>query len=177
MFQTVKEGDILVLAGRYRVSRYRPANQKLIYRLAPKVRCQQGLSPTEMEIKLNTSDLEHVHLVHCAATCPSVPLPLWNFLTTDELLQGGLASGRLVDFVGIVVHHGRWEREKCQDQANKPTGQYWIRVWLVLGDHTGENTVSGHYYVSQIETYPASPLAYNYWRGKLTKIAEGKQTK
>jgi len=147
LFQTVKEGDILVLAGRYRVSRYRPANQKLIYRLAPKVRYQQGLSPTEMEIKLNTSDLEHVHLVHCAATCPSVPLPLWNFLTTDELLQGGLASGRLVDFVGIVVHHGRWEREKCQDQTNKPTGQYWIRVWLVLGDHTGENTVAVKFYI------------------------------
>eukprot|EP00092_Neocalanus_flemingeri_P019688 GFUD01021323.1.p1 GENE.GFUD01021323.1~~GFUD01021323.1.p1 ORF type:complete len:706 (-),score=147.68 GFUD01021323.1:25-2142(-) len=149
LFQTVKEGDILVLAGRYRVGRYRPANQKLIYRLAPKVR-QQGLSPTEMEIKLNTSDLEHVHLVNCAATCQTVPLPLWNFLSINQLVEhGSVANGRLVDFVGIVVHHGRWEREKCQDQTNKPTGQYWVRVWLLMGDHSSEDVVAVKFYVDR----------------------------
>jgi len=148
VFQTVREGDILVLAGRYRVGRYRPANQKLIYRLAPKVR-HQALSPTEMEIKLNTSDLEFVHLVHCAATCPSVPAPLWNFLTSQQLVQGGLASGQLVDFVGIVVHHGRWEREKCQDQSNQATGQYWVRVWLLMGDHSSEQVVAVKFYVDR----------------------------
>lgn len=148
LFQTVKEGDILVLAGRYRVGRYRPANQKMIYRLAPKVR-HQALSPTEIEIKLNTSDLDNVHLVHSAATAPSVPLPLWNFLTTEQLLQGSVESGRLVDFAGVVVHHGRWEREKCQDQTNKPTGQYWVRVWLLLGDHTSEHVVAVKFYVDR----------------------------
>jgi len=145
---TVSEGDILVLSGRYRVGRYRPANQKLLYRLAPKVR-HQALSPTEMELKLNPGDLESVQLVHCAATCPSVPSPLWNFLSCVELLAGGLAGGQLVDYAGLVVHHGRWERERCLDQTNTHTGQYWVRVWLLVGDHTSEEVVAVKLYVDR----------------------------
>jgi len=147
-FNIVKEGDILVLASKYKVGRYRPANQKLMYRLAPKVR-NQALSPTEIEIKLNYCDLQSVQLVHCAAICPSIPSPLWNFLSSSQLVKGGRAHGQLVDFVGLVLHHGRWEREVCQDQTNTPTGQYWIRVWLLLADHTSADVVAVKLYVDR----------------------------
>jgi len=148
VFNMVKEGDILVLAGKYRMGRYRPANQKMMYRLAPKVR-HHALSPTEMELKLNQCDLLNIQLVHCAATCPSVPSPLWNFLSSQQLVEGGRAKGQLVDFVGLVVHHGRWERERCQDQNNSPTGQYWIRVWLLMTDHTSDHLVAVKLYVDR----------------------------
>jgi len=148
LYQTVREGDILVLSGRYRMGRYRPANQKLMYRLAPKVR-HHALSPTEMELKLNPGDLDCVQLVHCAATCPSVPSPLWNFLSSVQLVAGGLALHQLVDYVGLVVYHGRWEREKCLDQSNTHTGQYWVRVWLLVGDHTSEEVVAVKLYVDR----------------------------
>jgi len=119
-----------------------------MYRLAPKVR-HHALSPTEMELKLNQCDLPSVQLVHCAAICPSVPSPLWNFLSSQQLVQGGRAHGQLVDFVGLVVHHGRWEREKCQDQNNSPTGQYWVRVWLLMTDHASDHLVAVKLYVDR----------------------------
>lgn len=147
--RSVMEGDLLALDRMYKVGRYKAAQEKLIYRLAPKVRYEPAISPCEIEIKVNISDLSNIRLIHPAATCPQVPLPLWNFYNVNQLLQGDLtiANGRLVDFVGVVVHHGRWERERCLDQSGNPTGQYWVRVWFVLGDQTSDSVVGVKMYV------------------------------
>jgi hypothetical protein len=60
-------------------------------------------------------------------------------------LQGRtLAPGRLLDVVGCVLHHGRWERQACTwrtdyNLPNSPTfrtGQFWVRTWLQLADHS-----------------------------------------
>ena len=52
-------------------------------------------------------------------------------------------SGTLVDLVGLVVYVGRWEREVCLRQPlEPPTGQYWVRVWLRLADHTTAGNVT-----------------------------------
>jgi len=144
--QSVKEGDIIVLDGRYKVGRYRPANQKMLYRLAPKVR-DKALSPTEIEIKLNNNDMDRVYLIHSAAMCNAIPEPMWNFMTTKCLVEEIHANRQLIDYVGMVIQHGRWEREQCQNQFNKFTGQFWVRVWLLLKDHSSDLLVGVKMYV------------------------------
>ena len=83
------------------------------------------LNATQIEIKLNKSDLTHVSLVDNSATCESVPPLLCNFVTCASLNRAGAAPGRLVDLVGLVTWHGRWERES----VTKSPAQSWVRLW------------------------------------------------
>ena len=138
--RTVKEGDILVL-GSYSAAKLRPNHRELMHNIAPKV-SSAGLvlSATDIECKVNTRDLNRLYHVDSAAVCPSVPPLITNFRTSSELTGDKISPGRLVDLVGLVVHHGRWEREP----ADKP-GQHhchWVRVWLRVGDHTSDSLLS-----------------------------------
>ena len=139
-----REGDILVLEGRYKVTQHRDPVKD---RLAPKLR-QLAVSPTQAEVKVNQGDLARVRVVGCGATA-NLPEPLWRFVTCRQLEQEGRMVDTLVDVVGVVVHHGRWERQACQrrvdwaraDSETFPTGQYWARTWLEVADHTSPATV------------------------------------
>ena len=135
--RTVKEGDILVLTS-YSAAKLRPGHRKLMHNIAPKV-SQSGLvlAATDIEVKVNPSDLARIYHVDTAAVCHSVPPLITNFLTSHQLTSNKVTPGRLVDSVGMVVTHGRWEREA----AFRP-GQHWVRVWLRLVDHTTDNLVS-----------------------------------
>ena len=112
-------------------------------RLAPKLRLL-AVSPTVSEIKLNQSDLSRLRAVECRATAPQLPPSLWHFLTVQEVRARALAQDRIIDLVATVVHHGRWERQACSRAlqygvAGSPTfltGQYWVRLWLEVRDHT-----------------------------------------
>ena len=104
----VREGDILVLEGSYKLAKFQPTNKTLIHRLKPKLR-GHGLSDTEFEIKLNMTDLDRVVLVRSTAAAPMLPTLDWNFVPLCRVHQ--LTVGRVVDVVGIVAHLGRWERE------------------------------------------------------------------
>jgi hypothetical protein len=43
----------------------------------------------------------------------------------------------------MILHHGRWERESCTEpNSNSLTGQFWIRVWFKVVDHTSFNNVA-----------------------------------
>ena len=135
----VREGDILVLAGSYSPAMMSAAHRKLIHNIGPKVRPQGTvLTATQIEIKLNKSDLGRVSLVHNSATCDSVPPLLCHFVTCASLNRGGAAPGRLVDLVGLVTWHGRWERESVRWSPV----QSWVRLWLQVMDHTGPEVVS-----------------------------------
>ena len=48
-----------------------------------------------------------------------------------------------MDLVGVVVCVGGWEREACRWGSSGPTGQYWVRVWLRLTDHSAVDAVTG----------------------------------
>ena len=96
------------------------------------------LNATQIEIKLNKSDLTHVSLVDNSATCESVPPLLCNFVTCASLNRAGAAPGRLVDLVGLVTWHGRWERES----VTKSPAQSWVRLWLQVMDHTSSQVIS-----------------------------------
>ena len=135
--RTVKEGDILVLSS-YSAAKLRPGHRKLMHNIAPKV-SSAGLvlSATDIECKVNPSDLARIYHVDSAAVCPSVPPLITNFLTSHQLAGDRVSPGRLVDSVGLVVHHGRWERE----QAFKAV-QHWVRVWLRVVDHTTDTLIS-----------------------------------
>jgi hypothetical protein len=57
-----------------------------------------------------------------------------------------MLQGTLIDLVGLVVYAGRWERELCRLplDSGPPTGQYWVRLWLQITDHTAlEETAAG----------------------------------
>ena len=132
--RTVKEGDILVLTS-YSVSRLRQEHRKLMHNLAPKVgNSVSGLSATEIECKINLSDLGKIYLLDSAAICDSVPQTVTNFVTSSELAR--LTEIRLVDMVGMVIYHGRWEREAAWP------GHHWVRVWLRVMDHSSDNLLS-----------------------------------
>ena len=148
----VCEGDILFLNGSYKVSRY--ASSKLSYKLEPKRRI--NLSPTEIEIKLNFSDLRNVRIGTSSST-ENVPPPIWNFITTDNLFNEVLGDGRIVDFVGCLVYYGRWEREKCHDTLGRLTGQFWVRVWLMLADHTSDSVIKLKLFI-HLETWEEMEL-------------------
>ena len=136
--KTVREGDILVLYGSYTPALMRSNHRKLIHNLGPKVRQPTlPLSPTEVELKLNKSDIKSVILVHNGATCDYVPPLISNFVSISRLYEQGAAAGRLVDMVGMVTWHGRWERE-----ATYNLGQFWIRVWVQLVDHSSDRVVN-----------------------------------
>ena len=140
--RTVKEGDILVLSS-YSAAKLRPGHRKLMHNIAPKVsRSGLVLAATDIECKVNPSDLARIYHVDTAAVCQSVPPLITNFLTSHQLTSNIVTPGRLVDSVGLVVHHGRWEREA----AFRP-GQHWVRVWLRVLDHTTDTLVS-------IKVYP-----------------------
>ena len=96
------------------------------------------LTATQIEIKLNKSDLARVSLVDNSATCESVPPLLCNFVTCASLNRAGAASGRLVDLVGLVTWHGRWERES----VTWSPAQSWVRLWLQVMDHTSSQVIS-----------------------------------
>ena len=135
----LREGDILVLAGSYSPAMMSPSHRKLIHNIGPKVRPQGTVLPaTQIEIKLNKSDLGRVSLVDNSATCDSVPPLLCHFVTCASLNRAGAAPGRLVDLVGLVTWHGRWERESV---SWSPV-QSWVRLWLQVMDHTGPEVVS-----------------------------------
>ena len=123
-------------------------------RLAPKLRLL-AVSPTVSEIKLNQSDLSRVRAVECGATAPQLPPSLWHFLTVQEVRARALAQDRIIDLVATVVHHGRWERQACSralqygvpDSPTFLTGQYWVRLWLEVRDHTSAAGL-------QVKVYP-----------------------
>ena len=98
-----REGDILLLEGSYRVARHRDPIKD---RLAPKLR-HLAVSPTEVEVKVNSRDLTRLSLIASGATAPSLPPSLCSFRDIRELREGRLAQDRPVDFVGAVIHHGR----------------------------------------------------------------------
>ena len=97
-----------------------------------------ALTATQIEIKLNKGDLGRVSLVHNSATCESVPPLLSHFVTCASLDRAGAAPGRLVDLVGMVTWHGRWERES----VTWSPAQSWVRLWLQVMDHTSPQVVS-----------------------------------
>ena len=97
-----------------------------------------ALTATQIEIKLNKGDLGRVSLVHNSATCESVPPLLSHFVTCANLDRAGAAPGRLVDLVGMVTWHGRWERES----VTWSPAQSWVRLWLQVMDHTSPQVVS-----------------------------------
>ena len=45
------------------------------------------------------------------------------------MIRRGAAAGRMVDLVGVVTVHGRWEREGAWH-----FDQFWVRVWLQARD-------------------------------------------
>ena len=139
--QAVGEGDILVLGGRYSLSRGRQVQQGLAYRLGPKVRGAGTLLPIMLEVKLTPPDLGAVWVVEPAAIAPFLPPLLTRFLPASQLVgeKLGAAAGRLVDLAGLVVQHSRWEREPCSHAA--AVGQLWARVWLLVMDGTHSQPV------------------------------------
>ena len=139
--QTVKEGDILVLTS-YKAASLRTDHRKLMHNMAPKVGgAGHILSATEIECKVNPSDLGRVFHLDSAAVCDSVPPLITNFVSSREMYEK-VRTGRLVDTVGIVVFHGRWERE-----AVYRSGHHYVRVWLNVMDQTSDNELS-------IKVYP-----------------------
>jgi len=128
----VVEGDILVLAGKYSLARYKPKTTGK-YNLEPKSR-NLHLSPVRVEIKLNVCDMGQVCLLDTGASLP-LPRPEWNFVSVESLWKNKVMGSRVLDLCGAVLYLGRWERERCYDNET-PTGQYWVRVWLTVFDHT-----------------------------------------
>ena len=98
-----REGDLLLLEGSYRIARHRDPIKD---RLAPKLR-HLAVSPTEMEVKVNSRDLAKISIIASGATAPSLPPSLCSFRDVKELREGRLAQDRPVDFVGAVLHLGR----------------------------------------------------------------------
>ena len=144
--KSVKEGDILVLQ-RYSPARLKPSHRKIIHNLAPKARLS-SLLPTEIELKINQSDVDHVTIVHNGAVCDTVPPLLCSFTTSHQLTRNMVAPGRLVDMVGMVVWQGRWEREAVSWQQC----QAWVRVWLQVVDHSSDQVISVKVY-TDLETW------------------------
>ena len=70
-----------------------------------------------------------------------MPPLITNFVSSREMYEK-VRTGRLVDTVGIVVFHGRWERE-----AVYRSGHHYVRVWLNVMDQTSDNELS-------IKVYP-----------------------
>jgi len=104
----------------------------VLQRLHPKA--LPALTRLDMELKLNTGDLREVGIVSGDLSpepqVGGVVVPLrWNFKSAEEIQAS--FEGRLVDVVGLVVHHGRWERELMTH-----SGGFWVRVWLVLSPGT-----------------------------------------
>eukprot|EP00088_Acartia_fossae_P057276 TRINITY_DN6682_c0_g1_i10.p1 TRINITY_DN6682_c0_g1~~TRINITY_DN6682_c0_g1_i10.p1 ORF type:complete len:742 (-),score=92.40 TRINITY_DN6682_c0_g1_i10:456-2681(-) len=127
-FNNISEGDQILLAGRYKVGHY---NDR--YLLEPKVRLVPRVS---IELKLNTSDLTDVFVLDHAVSLGLSP-PVWKFESVSSLVDNKVPSGRIIDLMGVVTYHGRWEREACiEPNTNTLTGQFWIRVWLKIVDHT-----------------------------------------
>ena len=133
---TVKEGDMLVLQqGSYKATSLRENHRALMHNMAPKVGgAGFNLSATEFEIKVNPPDLDRVWLLASGAICDFVPPLITNFKTSNELVRA--SAGRLVDVVGMVMFHGRWERGFYQ------VGRHWVRVWLRVLDHASDDLVS-----------------------------------
>jgi hypothetical protein len=54
-------------------------------------------------------------------------------------------SGSLTDIVGVVVYVGGWERDamRLPQSSGEATGQFWVRVWLRLADHTTVDATAG----------------------------------
>ena len=50
-------------------------------------------------------------------------------MSVEKLIRRGAAAGRMVDLVGVVTMHGRWEREGAWH-----FDQFWVRVWLQARD-------------------------------------------
>jgi hypothetical protein len=145
-FNNISEGDQILLAGRYKVGFY---NDK--YLLEPKVRL--SVPRVKIELKLNTSDLKDVYILDQAVGV-GLPPPVWNFYTVGDLRDNKVPSGRIVDVLGVVLHHGRWERESCTEpNSNSLTGQFWIRIWLKLIDHTCISNTSSSLSQNQTENF------------------------
>jgi len=143
--KNLKEGDILVLNGSYMAGTMRTNHRKLIHNIGPKVRHPTlELAPTGIELKLNKSDLNRVSIVHSGATCDTIPGLLCNFMSVEKLIRRGAAAGRMVDLVGVVTMHGRWEREGAWH-----FDQFWVRVWLQIMDHTSDKVVNVKMFVDQ----------------------------
>ena len=140
--QTICEGDILFLNKSYRIGRY--AYNKKSYVLQPKRR--MGISPTEIEIRINESDLAQIG-VSTLASFKNLPPPIWNFVTSVEVVTKNLPTNSVHDMIGCVVYYGRWEREQCYDDFHKPSGQFWVRLWLIIVDHLSNNPIKIKLYV------------------------------
>ena len=144
----------------YRVGRYVP--KKKSYTMQPKRRI--GLSPTEIEIKINRSDLQNIKK-SASANDPNIPPPIWNFVTSRELGANTIPSKSIHDIIGCIVYYGRWERERCFDDFHKPTGQFWVRLWLIMVDHSSESSVKVQLYIDfsgweKLGKYPNTKLIY-----------------
>ena len=138
--QNVSEGDILFFDKSYSVGRY---FKKTCIKVHPKQRI--GLSPTEIEIKVNPADMRNISILTSSSTF-NIPPPLWNFATSLGLVD--LPSRNILDIIGCIVYYGRWERERCYDEARKPTGQFWVRLWLILVDHLSDNLIKVKLFVN-----------------------------
>ena len=142
LYPNISEGDVLFLNKSYRVGRYAPKNRK--YTLQPKRRI--GLSPTEIEIRINESDLNNIHILK-SSSASTIPPPTWRFVSSTELSANSLADETVCDIIGCIVYYGRWERERCYDEYHKETGQFWVRLWLILVDHISDNHIKIKIYV------------------------------
>ena len=131
MRRDINENDVLFLKS-YRTSMFNNKSKarKMSYQLQPKVRL--GLSPTQLEIKVNTPDLKSIYVVD--STVKTIPEPVWALKTISETLKRK-DVGYLTDVLGIVMAIGRPERE-IMYLNNKPTGQYWLRYWVALQDYS-----------------------------------------
>ena len=142
LYPNISEGDVLFLNKSYRVGRYAPKNKK--YKLQPKGRI--GLSPTEIEIRINQSDLHNIHILKSSSTS-TIPPPIWRFVSSTKLSTNWLADETVCDIIGCIVYYGRWERERCYDEHHKETGQFWVRLWMILVDHFSDNHIKIKIYV------------------------------
>lgn len=138
----ISEGDVLFLNKSYRVGRYAPKNRK--YTLQPKQR--MGLPQTEIEIRINKSDLNNVHILK-STSASTIPPPTWRFVSSTELTTNSLANETACDIIGCIVYYGRWERERCFDENHEETGQFWVRLWMILVDHLSDNPIKIKIYV------------------------------
>ena len=135
----VNENDVLFIKS-YRTSMYRTkqANlnfSKTSYHLQPKFSLNS--SPTQIELKLNLSDLDKLFKVDKLAI--AIPTPIWALKSICAVLNRDFI-GYLTDIVGILMVVSRPEREIMYIDK-KPSNQYWVRYWVGLQDQSTEKTI------------------------------------
>ena len=141
---TIKENDVIFLNGSYRTSMYKPKSSA--YVLKPKK--DLNLPETQIELKLNESDIQHIKLV--SNIVPNIPKALWSFRSIQLLNSGRFIHHRSTDFIGVMLHLGRMEREPIFNSCGKESGRYWCRNWIALGDPSTSTLVYVKLYSNNI---------------------------